>query len=291
LHRGRVTLRRAGAGTRCCDDHPDEVRKGEVGGMGRSRGTCALILGLTVLSSVLVPLAARADVPVDSTRNRGAGLDGLPLVVVPATTPGSTLAVVISGDGGWAHLEREVAATLAQNGVTVVGLNSLKYFWSRRTPEGAAADLARVLRFYLDSARLDDVLLVGYSRGADVLPFMASRLPPDLLRRVRVVALLGPSRSVDFKFHVMDWLKDAQHRSDLPVLPEAEKLVGQAHVLCVYGREEKDTICPALSGSAASVVPLVGAHHFDGDYPELGRLVLQAASDRSGDPVGPTAHR
>jgi len=63
----------------------------------------------------------------------------LPLVEVqPRGTPGRHLAVILSGDGGWAGLDREVAGALAEKGVPVVGWNSLQYYWTPRTPEGAA---------------------------------------------------------------------------------------------------------------------------------------------------------
>ena len=109
----------------------------------------------------------------------------LPLVEVPAKQPaGDLLAVIVSGDGGWAGIDHDVANDLASKGVPVVGLNSLQYFWNARTPDGAAADLQRIARHYLPAWGRQQLLLVGYSLGADVLPFMASRLPPDLLGRV-----------------------------------------------------------------------------------------------------------
>src|SRR5262249_49795681 len=127
----------------------------------------------------------------------------LPLVEVRATgTPTGTLAVMLSGDGGWASIDRDIGGELAARGVDVIGLTSLRYFWTRRTPESAAADLDRILRHYLAAWGAQRVLLLGYSRGADVLPFLAARLAPDLRARVAIVALLGPSRSVDFEFHL-----------------------------------------------------------------------------------------
>ena len=50
------------------------------------------------------------------------------------------LAVVLSGDGGWSGVDREVAKVLAgRHGVPVVGLDTLEYFWNGRTPEAAAS--------------------------------------------------------------------------------------------------------------------------------------------------------
>ena len=52
-----------------------------------------------------------------------------------------------------------------------MGLDSLRYFWSPRTPDGLAADTNRMILYYLTHWAKKRVLLIGYSQGADVLPF------------------------------------------------------------------------------------------------------------------------
>jgi type IV secretory pathway VirJ component len=198
----------------------------------------------------------------------------LPLVELPATGGSKTLAVVVSGDGGWASLDRQIGETLSQEGVSVVGINSLKYFWRARTPDGAAADLTRVLRHYMPAWRASRILLVGYSRGADVLPFMASRLPEDLRARVRLVALLGISQRAGFELHLTDFLGGSGHGS--PTAPEIRKLRGMP-VLCVYGSDETDSACRGLSPDLANEMSLPGGHHFGGAYREIARSILQKA--------------
>jgi type IV secretory pathway VirJ component len=42
--------------------------------------------------------------------------------------------VLISGDGGWASIDKGIAKALVARGVPVAGLDSLRYFWSERTP-------------------------------------------------------------------------------------------------------------------------------------------------------------
>ncbi len=196
----------------------------------------------------------------------------LPLVEVPAKQPsGELLAVIVSGDGGWAGIDREVADQLAGKGVPVVGLNSLQYFWSARTPAGAAADLERIARHYLAAWGRQQLLLAGYSLGADVLPFMANRLPPDLMGRVRLVVLLGPSRRTSFQFHLTDWLGGGDG-GDLPVLPEVVKLRGKP-LLCLYGQEERDSLCTELGG-LGKAVSFQGSHHFGGAYASLADRIL-----------------
>ena len=207
-------------------------------------------------------------------------LEGLPLVEVPAVKEGSDmLAVLVSGDGGWVGLDRQVSKVLAQRGIPVIGLNSLAYFWKRRTPEEAGKDLERIVRRYLAQWHCDKVLLLGYSRGADVVPFMASRLPQDLRARVRLVALMGPDDSVDFEFHLSDWLGSDHHDTNLPVLPEIRKLE-DLNVVCFYGESEDDSLCPALQNGPARVVRLSGGHHFSGDYEGVAERILQEAAGK-----------
>jgi len=198
----------------------------------------------------------------------------LPLVELPARGGSGMLAVVASGDGGWASIDRRIGETLQGRGVSVVGLNALQYFWRARTPEESSRDLARVLRHYLAAWHLGDVLLVGYSMGAEVLPFMATRLPADLRARVRLVALLAPSRTAAFEFHLSELL--GGNKGDRPTAPEIERLRG-LRVLCLYGSDDKESVCPALPPGAATVVAVEGGHHFGRSYVGLADRILRAA--------------
>jgi type IV secretory pathway VirJ component len=218
------------------------------------------------------------DKPQDKTAaaKNAPPVTGLPLVEVPTKTPGGkTLAVILSGDGGWAGIDRDVAAALAAKGIPVVGWNSLQYFWTARKPDEAARDLERIVRHYLAAWDRSEVLLVGYSFGADVLPFFANRLPADLLGRVRLVALLGPGKTADFEFHVTDWLGGGSKGQ--PVLPEVRKLGGHPPVLCLYGSKESDSLCPQIAAPLGKAQVLPGAHHFGGDYDALAALILKEA--------------
>jgi type IV secretory pathway VirJ component len=201
------------------------------------------------------------------------GLQDLPLVEVLASMPSrDVLAVILSGDGGWAGIDREIAGVLAKKHVPVVGVNSLRYFWQSKTPESAAADLERILKAYMALWNKDKVVLIGYSLGADVLPFMANRLPPELLSRVVLITLLGPSTEVDFEFHLTDWL-GGRPRNSKQILPEVAKLEGK-RLLCVYGDEERGSLCQQLSGKQARVVSFKGAHHFGGNYEAIANMIL-----------------
>ncbi|HXH41154.1 MAG TPA: AcvB/VirJ family lysyl-phosphatidylglycerol hydrolase [Thermoanaerobaculia bacterium] len=198
----------------------------------------------------------------------------LPLVEVPATRGTSdTLVVFVSGDGGWAAIDRDISRVLAANGMPVVGLNALQYFWKKRTPETSSHDLATIIDRYLETWHKSRVLLVGYSRGADVLPAMVSRLPAETQAKVRMITLLGPSRTVEFEFHVADWMRNTS--AGMPVKPEVDKLVSQ-RILCLYGEDDHDALCRELIGRPQTdVVTLKGAHHFDGGYDKLGQIIIE----------------
>ncbi len=195
----------------------------------------------------------------------------LPLIEVPATHGNSeTLVVFISGDGGWAKIDKSIAQILAANGMHVVGLNSLQYFWTKRTPESASRDLQSIIDTHLGPRK--SVVLVGYSRGADVLPAMIARLPQETQSKIRLVALLAPSPRVEFEFHVADWMRDSKR--GMLVKPELEKV--KAKTLCVWGEDDRDSLCTGLAQPNVQVVTLRGSHHFEGDYVQLARIILEA---------------
>ncbi len=201
-------------------------------------------------------------------------LKDLPIVeVVSKDTSRNLMAVIISGDGGWAGIDRDLGNTLSDQGVCVVGLNSLQYFWTPRTPDASAMDLERILRHYLDAWKMEKAILIGYSLGADVLPFMASRLSSKTLSRVQGFALLGPSDVANFEFHLTDWLGVSYGKKDYPVLPEVEKLKG-VRILCFYGEEERNSLCKKLDMDLGKAILLKGGHHFGGDYEAIAKTIL-----------------
>jgi len=206
-----------------------------------------------------------------------AAVRALPLVAVPARADGDALVVLITGDGNWAESDRMLADELAARGVPVVGLKARTYLAPGRTPEETAADVARILRAYGARWGRSRVALVGYSRGADAVPFVATRLPADLRGRLALVAMLGPGLHANFHFHWMDLVRDTGRPDDLPTRPEIERLAGTGTpLLCVYGREERESACRGAPAGAMRVVARPGGHHFDRDFRALGDIIADA---------------
>ena len=219
-------------------------------------------------------LAPRAA-PAQKSLRGDSDVSALPLhVVATKVSPAIALAVVLTGDGGWAVIDRRIAENLAAHGVTVVGLDSRSYLMHERTPDEASADIARVIRRYSTQWPPSHVALIGYSRGADIAPFIVNRLPGDVRRSISLVALLGPAERTNFQFHWTDLLTETSRPSDRPILPELERLRG-TQVLCVYGQDEKESLCRLADTSAVRVDRRAGRHHFDGDYDAIAAEILR----------------
>ena len=187
--------------------------------------------------------ASRPDAPLS--------LKDLPLVEVPASGTGNedVFAVLLSGDGGWAGIDKEGRPFPGERGIPVVGWDTLRYFWTARTPAGLAADLQRTLEYYAAAWNRPHALLIGYSQGADVLPFAVNRLPQATRRMILTTTLLGLGRKAAFEFHLANWVGPA---TGLPILPEYQQLSGD-HTLCVFGAGDKDSLCADLPPGAAGI--------------------------------------
>ena len=242
--------------------------------MSRGAGRRARRVSPATLAALLggAWLSVACAVPGPSA---GSGLSDLPLVEVPARRPGTTLALLLSGDGGWAPLDREVALTLADSGVAVIGLDARQYLEHERTPDRVAADVRRILERYTQHWQRRRLVIVGYSRGADIAPFALSRLPDSLRRQVALVALLGLAPAANFQFHLEDLVRDVPRASDHPIAPELERLRGMP-LLCIYGAGEVRSGCRGADATLIRQVERPGGHHFDGNYRALALIILAA---------------
>jgi len=231
-------------------------------------------------TAVVTPadLAARLGAlaaPSRPTLNRSQtiAVDDLALVELPAPKAKDDFFVVLlSGDGGWANIDKDIGDQLNRAGIPVVGWNMLQYFWNRKTPEIAGTDLQRVIAHYQQSWQKQKVLLIGFSLGADVLPFMVSRLPSAQRAYIADIALLSLSHTVDFEFHVSAWLGSSKGDTQ-QVAPELKKITEP--VLCVYGSEDDDTLCKDFKAANVRSAVLPGDHHYEGDFKSVTKLILE----------------
>lgn len=223
-----------------------------------------------------VDTALRAAGAAAITAERARGdrpLADLPIAVLAAKPTYDTMAIVLSGDGGWRDIDSELAGILADGGVPTIGLDSLRYFWAEKTPAEVATDLGRIVSTYGTLWKTKKIVLIGYSFGADVLPATFAALPPELASRVRLVSLMALSSSANFEIKVSGWVGMNGENPDHPTKPDLLKIPGGI-VQCIYGEEDDDAVCPELPPGTAEVIKTEGGHHFDGDYAALAKHVL-----------------
>jgi type IV secretory pathway VirJ component len=230
-----------------------------------------------------IATARRAEEPKRVTTPQ---LADLSLVEVPVTQggDGDALAILLTGDGGFADIDKRLAAGLSAHGVPVVAWSSLDYYWTPRSPAGAAADLTRIIEHFTTAWRKSRVLIVGYSFGADVVPFLFNRLPDSVKARVRALTLLEPSATASFEFHVTDWLVGSDDPR-YPVPPEIER--ASVPVTCVSATDDADSVCRDISAPHVQLASVGRGHHFSGEYDQLLDLILQQITPASvkGRPV------
>ncbi len=210
-------------------------------------------------------------------RHADAPLTDLPLTPIKSAKPGDVLAIIISGDGGWRDLDRQIGFELAKGDISVIGVDSLHYFWQTKSPQKIADDLTRIIDFYSKAWNTSHVLLIGYSFGADIVPSAVDHMTAETRARIEQISLLGMSDTTDFEIHVAGWL--GVQPKDQPIEPDAAKL-DMSRVQCFYGMQEDVTFCTSPTMKRAEIYGLPGGHHFDGAYAHLTDLIVAGLHKR-----------
>jgi len=211
----------------------------------------------------------------------------LPLVIVWPRAIERVL-VFVSGDGGWAEIDREVSSRLASRGTAVVGWNALHYFWQKKTPDRFRADLVRLVEALPE--RLP-IFVGGYSFGAEISAVALARHEEDgllALGRVKGLVLLAPGPYATFEVSPLDWIR----RSSRPTGESVRQAIESASVpvLCLEPEEDPETGCPTRQKPQLERVVMAGGHHFGGDFDGLAARILEFMGEGAGS-RGPASPR
>jgi type IV secretory pathway VirJ component len=157
--------------------------------------------------------------------------------------------------------------TFAQSGYPVVGLNARTYFWQRKTPEQTAADVQALIDHYGKEWNRTKVILIGYSFGADVMPFVYNRLTTATQSNVVHQVLLSPSATTDFEVHVSEML-GYRRNNGKSVLDEINKSI-HCNFLFLFGEADDNFPMNKLTIKRYKNLTLPGGHHFDNNIKEV----------------------
>lgn len=184
----------------------------------------------------------------------------LPLSFFRSSDTSKPLVFYITGDGGMNNFSNSLMKAFNSKGYSVLALNAKDYFWKKKTPQQFSAELSTQVSHCLQAWKLKSFVLVGYSFGADVAPFMFSRLPLNLAHEARQLVLLSPSPTTTFEIKLLDMLGMGVNKGE-NVAAEINKIVKP--VLLVLGTDENDF--PLSQVTNKKVLKLPGGHHYDRD--------------------------
>jgi type IV secretory pathway VirJ component len=202
----------------------------------------------------------------------------LPLVITNSKlqNKNAPIALIISGDGGWYGFEQSIADNLAKQGIPAIGLDSKKYFWKRRSPEETASDMAKALNFYGKEWNREKFLLIGYSLGAEIVPFIVTRMSEEMRTKILSEVLLSPEINTDFEIHILNMLGIGNRQNTYNVVDEINK-VPVVPTLIIFGEGEKSKVPALLTGSAVKIRKIPGDHHYKFDAP----LIIRTMKDNN----------
>jgi type IV secretory pathway VirJ component len=194
----------------------------------------------------------------------------IPIQVIKGNDASKPVLFYISGDGGWNKFSTTFMSGLNKLGFSVIGLNSRSYFWSKKTPQQAANDIQSLLNQYMRSWNAKSFIIIGYSFGADVLPFIQNHFRKSLLDSLNHTVIMSPSKKTDFEVHVLGMIGLGSNGESVP--DEINKLT--TPVTIIMGSDETDFPIKNITLKNVKVVQLEGGHHYDGHVDELIRKLF-----------------
>lgn len=183
------------------------------------------------------------------------------------------LVFYISGDGGFNQFSTEVCTAINKAGYTVTAMNSRSYFWEKKSPEQAAADIGRYLEPELASGNYPNLIFIGYSFGADVLPFIINRLSPALKEKLKSVVLLSCSDYTDFEIHLLSFFSINQKNGSNILSAINSMDVPKGAIL--FGADEPGIDPKAVRLKNFPVITLPGGHHYDDNTREVASAIMK----------------
>jgi type IV secretory pathway VirJ component len=202
--------------------------------------------------------------------------------------------VVFSGNMGF-HIGQaaKVSRALAAQGLPVLGVNSLAYFRRPRSPAEATALVEAAIDRALRFSHRGELSLVGISFGADILHVGLAGLPAHYRAKVRNVVLVVPGATLQLQASPLELFPIRAPDRDGRV---TGRQLDWVKATCIWGADEKDSLCPLLTQPNMARVPLAGGHMLKGDMNRLAERLEQAIDaapsvNGAATPPGSTASR
>lgn len=230
---------------------------------GKLRNTFLLTVCIFLCGSADIGVVCRAAHPAPD----------LPVVELKATDESLPLILYVSGDGGYNAFSQGLLAKISSKGYGILALDARSYFWKAKTPQQLASDMASLLSNHLLNRHSQQIIVMGYSFGASVIPFMLNRFPGDLLDRVKMGVCISPGRFADFEVTLSTLLNNTKGNKNYPVVDESRKLT-PLPIYFLFGQEENAETTRFFADAGVAVAVLPGNHDYGNDIGALSKKLL-----------------
>src|SRR5436190_1261255 len=183
------------------------------------------------------------------------------------------LVFYISGDGGYTSFSVGVCSTINKTGYQVLSLNSKSYFDDKKTPQQTTDDIVNYLNDKFNKRKDQQFILIGYSFGADITPFVVNLFPDSIKKKLVSVVLLSPSTSTDFETHVWDKL-GLKKKRNMDVVAEVNKL-GAIKTTIILGNDDDEFPIKSIKLKNYVHELLPGGHHYEGNTDEVAKKMMK----------------
>ena len=195
----------------------------------------------------------------------------LPIIESAATGNRDFYVIFLTGDFCYRNFDKAIVHGLNVKKVSVVVLNAQNYFYSKKSPAQLGYDLGSIINQYTRKWNKKRVILMGYSMGAEVLPFAVNRLEDKYKQQLKDVILIGPSQKAIFRLKPTDYLFEEKKGTD--IFTELLKMKPQrSFIIC---DDNPNSLCRKNLDGISDHEFLGGGHHFGHDYLLLSELIGQ----------------
>jgi len=201
---------------------------------------------------------------------KGYSQNSLPLQYTGHSNTTKPLIVYLSGDGGMNSFTTSLIQSLNKKGYAILALDSKSYFWKKKDPQEFASAMSQSISNYLKAEKRSSFVLLGYSFGADVSPFLVTRLPQTLHPKCKGLVLLSVSAHTEFEVKVLDMLGWGS-KKDENVIAELNKV--SLPVTMFFGKDETDFPANKVT-IRKQVIIMEGGHHYDNDTDDLSNRII-----------------
>jgi type IV secretory pathway VirJ component len=177
--------------------------------------------------------------------------------------------IFLTGNGGWRDLAQSVTRYINSKNIPVLAINIKKYLWTEKGPAQIACDLERLIDLYNEKWNKTKVVFLGYSMGAEVIPFAVNCMDDNYINLLSDIILIGPWQKATFKINLLDYFMEVNKGAD--IYTELLKLKTEAvYIIC---DDNEISICQKGLDGLIDHNSMGGGHHFGGDYAALSKLI------------------